>query len=266
MRVPFGPRIVAVLILALQAAAAGAEPKIGVASAARNQVQGLLAGGARPLAAGSDVFANETVRTGDDSLAQLLFLDETTLSVGARSEVKLDRFVYNPDRKSGNVVLEASRGAFRFVSGSQNPTNYTIKTPLATIGVRGTIVDGYIKGAFQGQGNVPVYTVSSIQIIVWEGHAFVTAFGTTIDLGPGQALFISAGGQIVPVLWDGTAFENLFNVNFPLYGKQWELDPGFIPQPDNPLDLVDQLNTKILQGLQPPPPPSNIGRPGRGGG
>ena len=55
------------------------------------------------------------------------------------SEVRLDRFVYNPDRKAGNVVIEASRGAFRFVSGSQNPSNYTIKTPLATIGVRGAI-------------------------------------------------------------------------------------------------------------------------------
>ena len=264
MRAVIGLAAIVALISVLQADPAGAEPKIGVASAARNQVQGVIGGGARTLSAGSDVFSNEVVRTGDDSLAQLLFLDATSLSVGARSEVKLDRFVYNPERKTGNVVIEASRGAFRFVSGSQAPTNYTIKTPLATIGVRGTIVDGYIKGAFQNDAQHP-YTVTSIQIIVWEGHAFVTAFGTTTDLGPGQALFVSSNGQVVPVLWDGTAFDNLFNVNFPLYGRQWDLDPGFIPQPDNPLDLIDQLNAKGLQGLPLPPVPT-IGSPRRGGG
>jgi hypothetical protein len=117
-----------------------AESKIGVASVAKNQVHGILGGTTRAMSAGSELFSNETVRTGEASQAQLLFLDQTSLSVGARSEVKLDRFVYNPDRKAGNVVIETSRGAFRFVSGSQNPSNYTIKTPLATIGVRGTIL------------------------------------------------------------------------------------------------------------------------------
>jgi len=116
-----------------------ADSKIGVASVAKNQVHGILGGTTRAMSAGSELFSNETVRTGEASQAQLLFLDQTSLSVGARSEVKLDRFVYNPDRKAGNVVIEASRGAFRFVSGSQNPSNYTIKTPLATIGVRGAI-------------------------------------------------------------------------------------------------------------------------------
>jgi ferric-dicitrate binding protein FerR (iron transport regulator) len=252
MRAVFGLIAIVALTSALQADPAAAEPKIGVASAARNQVQGIIGGGTRTLSAGSEIFSNEVVRTGDDSLAQLLFLDATSLSVGARSEVKLDRFVYNPDRKTGNMVVEASRGAFRFVSGSQAPTNYTIKTPLATIGVRGTIVDGYI-------------TSAGVQIVVWEGHALVAAFGTTRDLGPGHALFVSVNGQIHEVQWDGTGFDNLFNVNFPLFGRQWELDPGFIPQPDNPRDLNDQLNAKGLQGLPLPAPPST-GRPGRGGG
>jgi hypothetical protein len=245
MRAVFGLIAIVALTSALQADPAAAEPKIGVASAARNQVQGIIAGGTRTLSAGSEIFSNEVVRTGDDSLAQLLFLDETSLSVGPRSEVKLDRFVYNPERKTGNVVVEASRGAFRFVSGSQAPTNYTIKTPLATIGVRGTIVDGYIKSA--GQGGT-----TGEQIVVWEGHAFVTAFGKTYDLGPGQAMFISVNGQVYQLQWDGTAFDNLFNVNFPLYGRKWDLDPGFTQSPDNPRDLNDQLDAAGLRSLPLP--------------
>src|SRR5436190_12068979 len=215
MRAALGLAVVVAMFSALQPDAAGAEPKVGVASAARNQVHGIIGGGTRALSAGSEVFSNEVVRTGDDSVAQLLFLDSTSLSVGARSEVKLDRFVYNPNRKTGNVVLEASRGAFRFVSGSQTPTNYTIKTPLATIGVRGTIVDGYI-------------TLAGVQIVVWEGYAHWEAFNKTGVLGPGQAVFISVNGQISELPWDGTAFDLAFNNIFPLFGRQWELDPGAI--------------------------------------
>src|SRR5947207_4173012 len=206
MRAALGLAVVVAMFSALQPDAAGAEPKVGVASAARNQVHGIIGGGTRALSAGSEVFSNEVVRTGDDSVAQLLFLDSTSLSVGARSEVKLDRFVYNPERKTGNVVLEASRGAFRFVSGSQAPTNYTIKTPLATIGVRGTIVDGYITTRKEQYGAIAQEqsVVTGVQIIVWEGSAFVTAFGATYNLGPWQAIFVSANGQVNELQWDGT--------------------------------------------------------------
>jgi hypothetical protein len=252
MRVVFALMSVVALLSLLWPDAAAAQ-KIGVASAARNQVQGIIGGGTRALSAGSEIFSNEVVRTGEESLAQLLFLDETSLSVGARSEVKLDRFVYNPDRKTGNVVLEASRGAFRFVSGSQNPSNYTIKTPLATIGVRGTIVDGYIM--LTNLQGIPD-PAGGVQIIVWEGHAIVTAFGKTYDLGPGQAIFISVNGNVFALQWDGTAFDNLFNTNFPLFGRNFDLDPRFTQSHDNPLDLNDQLDAIGLRSLTPPPPPS----------
>jgi hypothetical protein len=62
-----------------------AESKIGVASVAKNQVHGILGGTTRAMSAGSELFSNETVRTGEASQAQLLFLDQTSLSVGARS-------------------------------------------------------------------------------------------------------------------------------------------------------------------------------------
>jgi ferric-dicitrate binding protein FerR (iron transport regulator) len=121
-------------ILALQASPAFAEGKIGVAAAVQNQVFG----NAQPLSNGSSVFANERIRTGDASTAQLLFVDQTNLAVGPKSEVVLDRFVYNPNGK-GNVVIQTGRGVFRFVSGSQDPASYQVRTPVATIGIRGTM-------------------------------------------------------------------------------------------------------------------------------
>jgi hypothetical protein len=138
MRMFVRAKIAGFFILILASSSAGpalAEGKIGVAAAVQNQVFG----NSQPLSNGSSVFANERIHTGDASTAQLLFLDQTNLAVGPKSEVVLDRFVYDPNRGKGNVVVQTGRGVFRFVSGSQDPTSYQIKTPAATIGIRGTM-------------------------------------------------------------------------------------------------------------------------------
>jgi hypothetical protein len=132
-------------LLVSLASASLAQERIGAAAAVSNRVEGTVAGAANALAVGSDVFLNELVRTGDDGVARLVFLDNTNLSVGPRSEVTLDRFVYNPSRSAGSVVVRASQGAFRFVTGSQRPQNYLIQTPIASIGVRGTIFDLFVQ-------------------------------------------------------------------------------------------------------------------------
>ena len=110
----------------------------GVASAVKNDVSRVVGSGSQPLALGSDLFTNERIRTGEASAAQILFVDKTTLMIGARAELTLDRFVYEPSTGTGQVVLNAIRGAFRFATGSQNPRNYTIKTPIGTVGIRGS--------------------------------------------------------------------------------------------------------------------------------
>ena len=83
------------------------------------------------------MYSSETVRTGKAGITNLVFLDNTNLSVGPTSEVKLDKFVYDPSGSSGAVVIEATKGAFRFVTGSQDKRVYQIKTPFGTLGIRG---------------------------------------------------------------------------------------------------------------------------------
>jgi hypothetical protein len=93
----------------------------------------------------------------------------------------------------------------------------------------------------------------------------VTAFGKTYDRGPGQAIFISVNGNVFALQWDGTAFDNLFNTNFPLFGRNFDLDPRFTQSHDNPLDLNDQLDAIGLRSLTPPPlrALARHGEPGR---
>ena len=125
------------MLFALQATAFAEEPKIGNATATKNKVEGVIGGRNQPISKGTEVFTNETVRTGDSSVADLVFLDNTNLSVGPTSEIKLDKFVYDPTGSSGAVVIQATKGAFRFVAGSQDKRAYEIKTPFGTLGIRG---------------------------------------------------------------------------------------------------------------------------------
>jgi hypothetical protein len=117
---------------------AHAQQSIGKATSVKPQAEGTVAG---ELAPNKDVHANETVKTGNSGQANLQFVDRTQLSVGPMSTVRLDKFVYNPDRGTGTVVVNATRGAYRFVTGVQDPRSYEIKTPYATLGVRGTVLE-----------------------------------------------------------------------------------------------------------------------------
>jgi hypothetical protein len=87
------------------------------------------------------LISNETVRTSTGGQAELQFLDRTKMSVGPMSTVRLDKFAYDPNRGTGNVVVNATRGAYRFITGVQDPRSYEIKTPYATLGVRGTVLE-----------------------------------------------------------------------------------------------------------------------------
>ncbi len=127
-----------ILSAAYATAAFAQSAPIGDATSVQNQVEGIVNRKAQPPSTGGSVFQNEHVRTGEESQAQLVFLDSTDLGIGPKSEVTLDQFVYNPDRGTGRVQIEASRGVFQFVTGSQDKKDYEIVTPSGTIHVKGT--------------------------------------------------------------------------------------------------------------------------------
>ncbi|MDO8533743.1 MAG: FecR family protein, partial [Xanthobacteraceae bacterium] len=89
---------------------------------------------------------DDRIRTSSKGSTQVRFLDDTMLTIGPDSEVLLDKFVYD-GTKVQNLSVEVVRGAMRFVSGTSNREAYTIKTPVATIGVRGTVVDILVQGS-----------------------------------------------------------------------------------------------------------------------
>ena len=123
-----------VVLFAVASTMANAETRIGTASSVTPEASGSVGG---TLSAGSGVHANETVKTGSSGKAGLQFNDQSSLSVGSSSQVRLDKFVYDPNKGAGSTVIEATRGTFRFTTGSQNNGEVKIKTPYGTLGARG---------------------------------------------------------------------------------------------------------------------------------
>ena len=115
--------------------------EIGKAITVVPSVESDAAGKIIELEPGSNIFQDDEIRTYKIGAAGLRFTDKTTLTVYPNTSIKLDRFVYNPDRTISDVALNLLKGAFRLASGGpQTSEKYTLKTPHATLGIRGTVL------------------------------------------------------------------------------------------------------------------------------
>lgn len=127
--------------------AAGAPEVIGINAAVLNNVR-IRPGGAtvaRTAVVRQRVALADEVQTGGRSQLQVLLLDRSTFTVGANARLTIDRFVYDPARGARSVGASVVKGAFRFMSGRPDAKgSSSIRTPVATIGIRGTIVDGVV--------------------------------------------------------------------------------------------------------------------------
>ena len=118
-----------------------AHAKVGVTSATDGDPRGKPPAEAeRVLRVGVDVQANELITTSANDRAHLMFLDGTSLSIGPNAQITIDKFVYDPTTKTGDLAINASKGVFRLVGGKISKTNaITVTTPSSTIGIRGGI-------------------------------------------------------------------------------------------------------------------------------
>jgi hypothetical protein len=174
------------LAAGLAASPADAQARVGEAAVIRNEVVRVTASAASQIKVGDDVLRDETLRTGLDSAARLVMADSTNLSLGPGATITLDRTVFDDEHSYRDIAIRLTTGAFRFVTGHSEKTAYRITTPLATIGVRGTILD-----ILSQRGKTTV--------VLQEGASRVCATGgQCIELTqPGDtAVIISAGGRV----------------------------------------------------------------------
>ena len=141
LKLHISPIVVASILLFGGIEFAWSQEQIGGAHTVINHVEGNLATGNQvPVVQGDNVFLNEAVQSGADSKANLVLNDNTNVTVGPSSTIKLDDFVYSGPKQPGTIALNMTKGTLRFITGDANKRAYTIYTPTAAIGVRGTIL------------------------------------------------------------------------------------------------------------------------------
>jgi hypothetical protein len=131
--------LAALSCVALVAGSASAEP-VGKASAIRTAAyQQPPQATVGELHLNDAVIRNATLSTKPDSALEVTFLDGSKLSMGANSTMIVDDYVYSGPGGAGKQTLRATRGLFRFVSGTIPKDQVKVDTPTVTIGIRGTI-------------------------------------------------------------------------------------------------------------------------------
>lgn len=129
----------------------------------------------------------DTIVTGIDARTSFKFNDGTITTLGSDSEMLIANYKWSADDKAPSAEFELLKGVFRTVTGAitkvKNPS-YTVKTPMGSIGIRGTdFWGGYLDK-------------DAIDVLFVEGeHEIVITneFGTTVLTAPGQGTTIKAG-------------------------------------------------------------------------
>ncbi len=141
MRIP-GSIVVGVLVVVLQSAplALDGQPA-GYVKIATGAIS-ILRGG-RDVAAhpGAGVYQDDELRTGPDGHLGVTLKDDTRISLGPNSQLRLSQFAFSPGEGQLALVMKVLRGSAAFITGRIADLRHEavrIETPTTIVGVRGT--------------------------------------------------------------------------------------------------------------------------------
>ena len=142
---------------------------------------------------GDMIFQGDTVTTSDNGAIGIVFVDETTFSLGESGRLVIDEMVYDTGTQEGSFGLSLIQGVFTFVSGEiakTSPNAMIVTTPIASIGIRGTKVAG--RAAQEGAENTisllpevnaqGIETVGELTVSNQGGTVTLSSIGATVQM------------------------------------------------------------------------------------
>jgi len=118
--------------------------QVGIATAVRPGV--VTATNDRVVYIGNSVTYGERFKTDSSGIIHILFMDQSSMTLGPNSELVIDEFAFNPESRRGSIAVNLVKGALRvvggFISKFNNPQGFSaarVQTATATIGIRGGI-------------------------------------------------------------------------------------------------------------------------------
>jgi len=143
--------------------------------------------GQRRLAVQSEIFLADTIKTGPRGRVQMMFADNTLISLGINSDMQIADYQWDPGQKTGAMTTRVQEGVFRIMGGAITqaaPDNFKTETPAGTIGIRGSMYAGKISG-------------SALQLLFQGGKGIYVsnAAGTVSIDRPGFGTFVAGPGS-----------------------------------------------------------------------
>jgi hypothetical protein len=195
--------------LSLCAASASAQPAPEPGSASPDAAQVLRSDGQTMLVRGSaflspvraevPIRSGDRIRTGPDGHVQLRFADGGLISIQPGSDFRVDSWAYDSQRQRS--FFELMQGSIRAVSGrigKRDPEDWRLRTPTATIGIRGTAFSVHEAPTCPVAG-CPAGIEPGLTVEVTEGRVAVrTAAGAT-EVPAGSTLRVR-DARTVPTL------------------------------------------------------------------
>lgn len=142
--------LLAAVFSPLAANAADAAPSAGTVAkmTGDNVAEAQQADGkSRKLAVGDAVYSGESIKTDKSTSVHIQFADESKFALGPNTEFVIDKFKYTKGAEDDAFHSRIVKGVFRFVSGLIAHTkgrDMQVKARVATIGIRGTQVEGEV--------------------------------------------------------------------------------------------------------------------------
>lgn len=203
------------VLLALLPAAAAADG--GYVTAASGNVQLKRGAAVAPLAIGAPVQTGDRIETAANGSAQIWMEDDSTFRLGQSTDFRIDEFaVGSPMGGAGAAVYSMLKGSLRTITGligKRSSDRYELRTPIATMGVRGTDYAALLcLTACTVAGR---QYAAGIYLSVYDGTATMTKGGTTLVVRAGQNAFSAPDGT--PLLIQDT----------PLASMTFETGTGF---------------------------------------
>lgn len=158
---------------------------------------------------GGNIFAGDKVVTGGSSSVQIRFTDGGTLAVRPNSEIEISQYAYNDTEEGSSQETSLIRGGLRSITGAighRNPASVSYKTPVATIGIRGTIIR--LVHYDEGSPDLPAGARSGTYLMVEEGAAAATSSSTRL---------VRAGGALA--IFKSDADPESYPADSPVFGS-----------------------------------------------
>lgn len=195
----------------------------------------------RELAKGHDIFSGDSIDTAENGRIQMRFTDGGLVSLMPRTLFSVDEYLHEGKATGDDsLVFGMLRGGMRTITGSIGKIkheSYEVKTPVATLGIRGT---EYV---------AVIGPPDTLRVHVGEGKVVITNDHGTLEVGAGKKAVVVLGSA--PEL---TEKGPLYIASAP--GGDGSVIDGIVSQDPLWRDVVfHQLDNTPTPPIIPPIPP-----------